>query len=77
MGLNCWRAEGPVLEDFLDVPRIDQTRADLPVSFPPKQSDNGGWEARLLAEFNLLEPWYQLSFAEKGPDTGGHCPRAA
>ena len=61
------RAEGPVLEDFpLDVPRIDQDVVQTcPVSFPPKQSDNGGWEARLLAEFNLLEPWYQLSLRRR------------
>ena len=61
------RPEGPVLEDFpLDVPRSDQDVLQAcPVSFLPKQSDNGGWEARLLAEFNLLEPWYQLSLRRR------------
>ncbi|NDG94095.1 MAG: hypothetical protein EBY55_13280, partial [Gammaproteobacteria bacterium] len=61
------RGEGPVLEDFpLDVPRIDHDVVQAcSVSFPPKQANKGGWEARLLGEFNLLEPWYQLSLRRR------------
>ena len=61
------RGEGPILEDFpLDVPPIDHEIVKAcPVSFSPRQSDNGAWEARLLAEFNLLQPWYQLSLRRR------------
>lgn len=61
------RPEGPVLEDFpLEVLRTDQEVVQAcPVSFPPKQPGKGAWEARLLAEFNLLQPWYQLSLRRR------------
>ena len=70
------RAESPVLEDFPSMCRVLTKTSCRLASLFLQQSDNGGWGARLLAEFNLLEPWYQLSLRRrKGRTLVGIAPR--
>ena len=65
------RSEGPVLDDFpLDLPNTEQEAAEAcPVSFPVKRQGKDTWASRLLAEFKLLQPWYQLSIRRKNGRT--------
>ena len=65
------RSEGPVLDDFpLDLPNTDQEAIEAcPVSFPVKPQGKDTWANRLLAEFKLLQPWYQLSIRRKNGRT--------
>ena len=57
---------GPVLEDFPeDAPTADDQSAEdqsapaCPVSFP-RLAANDTWKERLLGEFAMLKPWYDL-----------------
>lgn len=63
--------QGPVLADYpLDIPQLPHdTIAACPVSFPEKIEPGNSWSSRLRAEYELLNPWYELSLRRRNGRT--------
>ena len=71
------RTDGPViLEDFDEDPpgghSFEQAGVFCPVGFPkPPVESNTGALREIFAEIDLLQPWYNLSFDQRGRTTFG------